>query len=192
MEIIQPQYDTWFISDTHFGHANFLNFKDENDVLIRQFDSVKDMDDCMMTRWNERIKPNDRVYHLGDFGSDSQLNNKILPKLHGSKRLILGNHDQVKGDLIAHFKKITMWRYFKEHDFVCTHVPLREDSMWKITFNLHGHIHQQNSPSIRHVNMCVEKTDYAPVHLDEVLADLAKRRIALAELENKEKDDVAV
>lgn len=161
---------------THtFGHANFLNFKDANGQQIRKFDNVNQMDDCMLTRWNENIKPGDRVYHLGDFGMNSSFNSTLLPKLHGSKRLILGNHDMIKGDLINHFKKITMWRVFREHDFICSHVPLREDNMMT-TFNLHGHIHQNPSPSIRHMNMCVEHWDYRPVHLDEILAELSKRR----------------
>lgn len=167
---------------THtFNHANFLNFLDEKGEKIRRFDTVEQMDDCMMTKWNERIKPGDKVYHLGDVGFTQAWNQRNLPRLHGSKRLILGNHDNIKGDLESHFKKISMWRIFKEHDLVCSHVPLREDSMCRITFNLHGHIHQQPSPSIRHMNLCVEHTDYAPVHLDEVLAELARRRAIMGE-----------
>lgn len=176
MEFIKPQHDIWFVSDTHFGHAKFLTFLDENGENIRKFDSVADMDDCMITNWNACVKPGDRIYHLGDVGSDVEVNRRILPQLNGSKRLILGNHDTVKGDLVDYFKKITMWRIFKEHDFVCSHVPLREDSMWNITFNIHGHIHQQPDPSLRHMNICVEKTNYRPIHIDEIITELAKRR----------------
>jgi len=122
---------------THtFGHANFLSFVDANGNKVRPFSTTDEMNDCMMTNWNAVVKPHDRIYHLGDVGSDSVWNSQNLPKLNGSKRLILGNHDIIKGDLIFHFKKITMWRIFKEHDFVCSHVPLREDSMVKINFNL--------------------------------------------------------
>jgi calcineurin-like phosphoesterase family protein len=174
--ITDPIKDIWFISDTHFRHSNFLSFVDENGNKVRPFNTVQEMDDCMTTNWNAVVKPYDRIYHLGDVGSDSVWNNQNLSKLNGSKRLILGNHDIVKGDLVFHFKKITMWRIFKEHDFVCSHMPLREDSMFKITFNLHGHIHQAPAPTIRHMNMCVEHTNYAPVHLDTILAELAKRR----------------
>jgi calcineurin-like phosphoesterase family protein len=159
-----------------------LNFVDTDGNKIRPFDSVKDMNDCMTTNWNENIKPeNSRVYHCGDFGMDSTYNNTILPKLHGSKRLILGNHDTVKGDLINHFSKISMWRIFKEFDFVCSHVPLREDSMFKVKFNVHGHIHQNPDPSIRHLNISVERTNYKPLHLDEILAEIKKRREQLAD-----------
>lgn len=174
-DIVQQPYNIWFTSDNHWGHGNFLNFMDEVGNKIRPFKSVQEMDDCMITRWNERVRPFDRVYHLGDVGSDSTLNNKILPKLHGSKRLIIGNHDTIKGDLVNHFKKITLWRLFKEYNFICSHLPLREDSMFKVTYCAHGHIHQQPSPSIRHINMCVENTGYAPVHLDELLAEIRVR-----------------
>jgi len=175
--ITNPHKNIWFVSDTHFTHSNFLNFKDETGRQIRQFANATDMDDYMITRWNERVSPHgDKVYHLGDVGFDSTSNAKILPTLHGSKNLLLGNHDTVKGDLIHYFKKITLWRLFKEWDFICSHVPLREDSMYKVTFNLAGHIHQQPSPSIRHINMCVENTDYTPIHLDEILAEVARRK----------------
>lgn len=168
--------DIWFTSDSHFNHENFLNFVDNNGEKIRRFSTVEEMNDCLITKWNERIKLFDRVYHLGDVGFDSISNNRILSKLNGSKRLIIGNHDVIKGDLIHHFKKISLWRIFKEYDIVLSHLPLHEDSMYKVTFDAHGHIHQQPSPSIRHINLCVECTDYAPVHLDELLAEMAIRR----------------
>lgn len=176
MNITRALIDIWFVSDTHFGHSRFLTFVDKDGKKIRPFSNVQEMDECMITRWNERIKPFDRVYHLGDFGSDSSYNTKLLSRLNGIKRLILGNHDNVKGDLINHFKKIVMWRLFKEHDFICSHVPLREETMFKVTFNVHGHIHQQPDPTFRHKNISVERTNYAPLHLDEILADFAKRR----------------
>lgn len=169
----------WFISDTHFSHSNFLNFVDDKGEKIRKFDNVQEMDELMIDNWNSAIKPQDKVYHLGDVAMGRPSADAVLAKLNGKKRLIVGNHDVIKGDLIRYFQKITMWRIFKEYDFVCTHVPLREDSMLKTTFNLHGHIHQQPSPSLRHVNMCVEHWNYRPVHLDEIMAELDKRRIAL-------------
>lgn len=175
--ITKPLKNIWITSDSHFHHENFLKFKDETGQQIRKFANVAEMNDCMITRWNERVKPQgDKVYHLGDVGFDSAYNAKMLPMLHGTKNLMVGNHDTLKGDLIHHFKKISLWRLFKEWDFICCHVPLREDSMYKVTFNLAGHIHQQPAPSIRHINMCVENTDYAPVHLDEILAEISRRK----------------
>lgn len=163
----------WFISDTHFGHANFLNFKDEEGNQIRKFSSVEEMDEHMVDQWNAHVKPGDKVYHLGDvcFGDPA-----ILARLNGSKRLVVGNHDNLKdARLLAAFKKVQLWRIFTDHNFCLSHVPLREESFRKVQFNLHGHIHERASPSIFHVNLCVEKTGYRPLHLDEILALISQR-----------------
>lgn len=165
--------DLWFISDTHFGHANFLTFTKEDGHAVRPFSSVGEMDELMVQNWNERVRPGDKVYHLGDvcFGDTA-----ILARLHGSKRLVLGNHDDIKNaKLYAAFKKIQLWRLFKEHGFICSHIPLREDQMRKVAFNVHGHIHEKPSPTPNHICICVEQTNYAPVHLDEIKAMIAVR-----------------
>jgi calcineurin-like phosphoesterase family protein len=52
---------------------------------------------------------------------------------------------------------------------VLSHTPLHESSMYKITYNLHGHIHQHASPSERHINCCVEVQDYTPRHIEELV-----------------------
>lgn len=161
----------WFISDTHFSHANFLGFIDDNGKRIRPFSSVEEMDELMVDKWNELVKDGDRVYHLGDVSFGKSRLPEIMARLKGSKRLILGNHDEIKDfRLLEYFKKVTLWRIFKEHNFVCTHIPLALDQLRKVEFNVHGHIHQQPSPTPQHINICVEKTGYAPVHLDEILA----------------------
>lgn len=166
----------WFISDTHFSHANFLTFRDESNQIIRPFNNSDEMDEHMIAKWNECVKDGDRVYHLGDVSFNKVRLPGIMARLRGSKRLILGNHDEIRDyKLLEYFKKVTLWRIFKEHNFVCTHIPLAQDQMRKVEFNVHGHIHQQPSPSSRHINICVEQTGYAPVHLDEILATIKDR-----------------
>ena len=164
----------WFISDTHFNHANILKFKDADDSYFRgdRFTSVDHMNDVMIDNWNSCVQPNDKIYHLGDvhFGADKDCDT-ILSKLNGHKRLIVGNHDKITrgSPLIKHFSKILLWWPFE--GFIFSHVPLREDQMRTRkgdVMNVHGHIHQNNSPSHRHINISVEKTDYKPVNIDEL------------------------
>ena len=50
---------TFLTSDTHFSHANFLKFVDGDGDIIRKFDSVEEMDDIMVDRWNEKVSKND-------------------------------------------------------------------------------------------------------------------------------------
>ena len=54
-----------------------------------------EMDEEMIKRWNETVRPNDKVYHLGDV----VINRKALTtlsRLNGDKVLIRGNHDIFK------------------------------------------------------------------------------------------------
>ena len=51
----------FFTSDTHFGHANIIRY------CKRPFDSVNEMNDTMVARWNASVKPTDTIFHLGDF-----------------------------------------------------------------------------------------------------------------------------
>jgi calcineurin-like phosphoesterase family protein len=182
--------DIWVISDTHFNHENILSFTDNNSgKLIRgdKFASTREMDEYMIDRWNETVKPGDKVYHLGDvmFG-DKEYFKSMWPKLHGSKRLIVGNHDDIKFlSAGSFFKKVHMWRMFPEFGLLMTHVPVHPSSLkiyvaegeyeegdvgkvQKTLLNVHGHIHQNASPEGPYRNMSVEAIDYTPVNIEEL------------------------
>jgi calcineurin-like phosphoesterase family protein len=95
--------DIFVISDTHFRHSAILSFKDRNGDPVRGhlFADVDAMDEHMIERWNSVVKQGDVVYHLGDVAilktqSDEQWFKKNWARLNGSKRLIVGNHDDIK------------------------------------------------------------------------------------------------
>jgi calcineurin-like phosphoesterase family protein len=165
--------DIWFISDTHFFHDNILKFKDNQGKIIRNFSHVDEMNECMLENWNACVKPQDKVYHLGDVAVGvkraGDLNN-LLHRLNGHKRLMLGNHDHSRSPGYDTFEKIELWTggKFKKDGFVACHIPLRHDQMRHGEFNVHGHIHQNSIDDPRYVNVCVEHTGYKPVHMDEI------------------------
>ena len=171
--------DIWLISDTHFFHKNILTFTDKEGSYFRGdlFSDVDHMNETMVENWNRVVKEGDYVYHLGDvmMGPKEDFK-KLWPRLKGSKRLIVGNHDDIKFlSSGAFFKKVLMWRIFKEHGLVLTHAPLHESSFKfrtnsseKPILNVHGHIHQNKSPTKFHVNVSVEAIDYTPIHIEEV------------------------
>jgi calcineurin-like phosphoesterase family protein len=173
--------DIWLISDTHFFHANILKFADDEGNLIRGslFSSVEEMNQCMLDNWNSVVKPGDKVYHLGDvFMGDKEEFLKYWPKLHGSKRLIVGNHDDIKWMAQKElFAKIYMWRMFTEFGLLLTHVPIHESGLRRgaptdetapMLLNIHGHIHQNPSPTEHHRCVCVEHIDYTPINIEEL------------------------
>lgn len=165
------------ISDTHFNHSNILKFLGNDGTPFRKFDSVNDMNECMIYNWNSVVSPEDKVYHLGDvyFGSQQEADS-ILSRLNGSKRLVLGNHDNGKDSVLQkHFKKITMWRLFKEYNMLLSHVPIHRDSFRKVEYNVHGHIHEKNSYSKEYINVSVEKTNYTPINIEKILNNVRLR-----------------
>lgn len=173
--------DLWLISDTHFFHENILSFRDsKTGNLVRPgFDSVTHMNECMVENWNSVVKDGDIVYHLGDlaFGDDGQLP-ALMAKLKGSKRLIAGNHDNVKR--IARqgfFKKIQVWRMFPEYNLLFSHIPIHPSSLRRgppgdenaqIMTNVIGHIHQNPAPRGPYQCVCVEQINYTPIHIEDV------------------------
>lgn len=179
--------DIWVTSDTHFRHANILKFTDSTTgALVRpQFADVDAMDEHMIEQWNSVVKKGDIVYHLGDVViGDKEWFKKNWPRLNGSKRLIVGNHDDIK--FLASggfFAKVSMWRMFPEFGLMLSHVPLHEKSLYRYPskdggdceltepvplLNVHGHIHQNPSPAGPYRCVCVEQTNYTPVNIEEL------------------------
>ena len=173
--------ETFLISDTHWGHINILKFTDSKGNLIRgdKFSTVQEMNDCMYDNWQLHVKENDTVYHLGDvaFGPYKQTDfAKKFRKLNGKKYLVVGNHDDIPWVVQEKlFDDVMMWRKLKSHRMLLTHTPIHQSSLKTYDdgtkmINVHGHIHQVPSPTKNHRCACVEWTDYAPIHIDDVLA----------------------
>lgn len=166
-------------SDTHFGHTNMLRFTNPDGSLVRPgFRDVSHMDEVIIERWNEVVRPEDKIYHLGDVGFNLEHLQGILPRLNGHKRLIIGNHDLLDmGFYAKYFKRIQAWRQFVDKDrncaIICSHFPLHESSFLGRyagrCINVHGHIHARVIDDPRYINVCVERTDYRPVLLEKLL-----------------------
>jgi calcineurin-like phosphoesterase family protein len=94
----------FYISDTHFGHANVLAFNHINDSLwkdvgVEPLNDPKDIvswNQFLINKWNNKVSPNDTVYFLGDFALKINLEEikKIKNSLNGKIIFIKGNHDK--------------------------------------------------------------------------------------------------
>ena len=133
----------------------------------------------MVERWNSVVKPQDKVWHLGDVAfktvvkADELAN--LLRKLNGHKRMLVGNHDNIKSPaLLNNFEKIELWKGFRDEGFTCSHIPLRLDSLRDGTVCVHGHIHQNLMKEKGYINVCVETRDYTPVHMDTIIQEVNK------------------
>lgn len=79
-----------FIGDLHFGHKNVIKFDN------RPYNSVEEMDEDLIRRWNNKVSPGDLVYVLGDMIWKTRNDDavSILKELNGQIILIKGNHDK--------------------------------------------------------------------------------------------------
>lgn len=166
----------WVISDTHFGHRNIIEY------CNRPFKTTYLMNEAIRHNWNSVVKPEDKVYHLGDvyMGWNEQEDIlHFLNSLNGKKRLILGNHDNGKDQILQKaFQKIDVWRMFPEFGLLLTHVPVHESALYrgptgnekepKKLLNIHGHIHENQSPTPDHRNVCVEHLNYRPINIEKL------------------------
>lgn len=132
----------YFTSDWHLRHKNILRICD------RPFSSIEEMEQSLISNWNNKVDKNDEVYILGDFGFFSNYHavNEVLDKLNGHKHLIIGNHDKylkqnrdkLKFDSIKDYKKIK----HEGVEFILSHYPYYEwDGFFRNSIMLHGHVH---------------------------------------------------
>lgn len=162
--------DIWFTSDTHFFHNNIIRY------CNRPFNDVEEMNEKLIENWNRVVKKGDLVYHLGDvwMGGTQSQHGHLMSRLNGGKRLIVGNHDDIEYlALGGWFQKTMMWRVWNDKPLLFTHVPVHESSIQgriveRGGINVHGHIHDKPSPKGPYKCICVEQTNYTPVHLEEL------------------------
>lgn len=166
--------DIFVISDTHFNHVNMLTFKSKDGSLIRpNFKDVDHMNEIMINNWNTVIKPDDQVIHVGDviFGR-SDLYGNILARLNGIKTLIMGNHDYDAAKFIPYFSNIRS-SYSTKNEFkremLFTHYPVDAYSLPPNTLNVHGHIHEKKIDNENYLNVCVERTNYRPIPIEDII-----------------------
>lgn len=164
---------TYFTSDTHFGHANIIKY------CGRPFASVEEMDEELIYRWNSTVDPGDTVWHLGDFAlvrNDLDRLRGYVERLNGKKLLLLGNHDRLpmKAYRTAGFDDVFRGRLVTitedDHLVALCHYPPGDRYQPFIGVEwLHGHIHDKPSEGPGVHNISVERTNYAPVTLEEAL-----------------------
>jgi len=177
---------TFLVSDTHFGHAGVCRFThpDDPEVKLRPWSDPDEMDEEMIRRWNETVRPSDKVYHLGDV----VINRKALRTLHrlnGDKVLIRGNHDIFRDEEYrTYFRELRAYHVL--NGMILSHIPVHEASLGRFGVNIHGHLHASRVKRARGVDaktgavlygtdndtryhcVCVEQTDFRPILLEDV------------------------
>jgi calcineurin-like phosphoesterase family protein len=163
----------YLVSDTHFGHAGVCRFMRNDGVTkLRPWDDPEEMDEFMVKAWNERVRPKDKVYHLGDVVINRRAM-KTLARLNGDKVLIRGNHDIFRDDEYRQYFR-ELRAYHVMNGMILSHIPIHEESIARFGTNIHGHLHanrvlKDNKIDVRYHCVCVEQTDFAPILFEDVI-----------------------
>jgi len=172
--------NVWFTSDTHFHHGNILWLGKG-----RPFSSVEEMNEMIIKRWNERVKKQDRIYHLGDisFGGLA-LTQPIMARLRGQIHIIRGNHDNeaMLKRLLQDQKNILSVAPYREIAFggkklVLFHFPIldwnrRYQGSWHLHGHTHGNLEVENGPML---DVGVDAQSFAPIDFDQVSEQLQNK-----------------
>ena len=180
---------TWFTADTHFHHKNISRLAE------RPWDDLTEMNERIIQRWNESVRPDDDIWVLGDYVLGSKRETlEITARLMGRKHLIVGNHD---GPFDQRPAKAAEWlRLYLEHGFdsvhfgsvgyrlgdlpvLLSHFPYQADERHENKYIehhpvdaglplIHGHVHGAWRQRGRQYNVGVDVNDFRPLALEEV------------------------
>ena len=166
-EKIKNEMKIFVYADPHFGHKGVTQFTKQNGEKLRPWTDVKEMDDALISLYNSVVRPNDKVYFLGDVTlKPSAL--PIVDRLNGDKVLIKGNHDSAKpSKYLDYFRDIRAYGSFNK--FLLSHIPVHPSQKYRWKGNIHGHLHGNILDDPWYQCVSVEQTEFKPIAIETVM-----------------------
>lgn len=167
----------WLTGDQHFGHENIIEY------CGRPYGNASLMDADMISKWNEKVNPEDTVVHIGDFIFKHKSIDLIRPFLNGTIILIKGNHDKraileqmtwvpymfmrigTKYCLINHRP---MYDAYEEDKYRDSDPNLSRELLRGVDYIICGHVHEKWLWHGRNYNVGVDHHKFYPISIDEV------------------------
>ncbi|MBE7199650.1 MAG: metallophosphoesterase [Parafilimonas terrae] len=167
----------YLTADTHFGHSGILSSRMSRP---RPFASIEEHDEALIAAWNNRVRPTDVVWHLGDFayGASAARCREIFNRLNGTKHLIRGNHDQARTLSLPWASQQDRAQISdRGATFVMDHYALRTwHGSHRGVLHLYGHSHGSLPGTAASLDVGVDCWAWRPVTTPEVLEALEETR----------------
>lgn len=136
------------------------------------------MTQTLISNWNQVVTNQDIVYHVGDFAMgnrDALLD--IVPKLNGTIKLIIGNHDRTyKGKLYPHFDQLNIEHFeslyltVDKYKLFLRHIPDMEFVPNDLAeYHVCGHVHQSFTKVGNILNAGVDVNEYKPKTIQQLI-----------------------
>jgi len=152
----------FFSADHHFCHANII------DYCNRPFSNVDEMNEVLIERHNEVVRPSDTTVFAGDFALDKYENVKeIIGKLNGDKIFLKGSHDRL---ILKNYPCSDIWKKaINGQQVVVCHYAMR---VWPAShynsWQLFGHSHGKLETIGKQIDIGVDTNNFYPYSFDEV------------------------
>jgi calcineurin-like phosphoesterase family protein len=171
----------WFTADPHFGHFNIIRH------CNRPFATAAEMDEEILRRWNDVLRPGDRLHILGDFCGQRRREAVIQSYLDRINLnddaivLILGNHDDEQASRRVFRHVHVRYTYKGRRDspqIVLDHYALRVwNGSGRGVWHLYGHSHGNlpEDPHALSMDCGVDSNDFRLLAYDYVAAHMAKK-----------------
>jgi calcineurin-like phosphoesterase family protein len=137
------------------------------------------MDEALIKNWNEKVKPEDLVFHLGDFSFQNA--SKYRDRLNGSIRFIRGNHDKAaehyyqtnktaKVKPFLSFEDVRMVVHNDQRIWLSHYAHRVWPHSHRGCWHLYGHSHGTlpDDPNALAIDCGVDCHNYTPLSFDEV------------------------
>lgn len=170
----------FYTSDSHLFHKNICG-PDGFESKRIPFLTVEDMNEELIRQWNNVVKYDDDVFHLGDFFMYTSKSKcvEIINRLNGRIHWIAGNHDSfknsrsilrafdgtlIKGQPKLQFYEMGLRQMIDEYTVYLCHYGLLTGARPKV-FSVHGHIHSTETMYPNHINVGVDNIEPEFQHL---------------------------
>lgn len=156
--------NVFFISDLHLGHKWMAQHRGFQDEFYQ--------DEHIIEQWNKVVGKRDIVYILGDITMNTSKHYHQLDLLKGKKRVVLGNHDNIKdvNELLKYVEYVGGAVEYK--GCMLTHIPIHDSEIDMCRRNIHGHIHENTINHPKYINVSAEVINYTPKRLDELITKI--------------------
>lgn len=193
----------WFTSDTHFGHSNIVlgTSKWADKESCRKFSSIEEHDETLINNINSLVKPDDVLYHLGDWSFGGHFKIPIYRKRIKCKNinLIIGNHDSNIRRSNSPYK--TLFSSIKDADLISVSFKDKKQniflshyahSVWPESHHgcvhLFGHSHNSLKGVGKSMDVGMDTNWYFPYSLDEIMFYMESKEIFTPDHHNSSTD----
>jgi len=148
-------------------------------VKSRGFETAEEMNNALIKNWNSVVKPNDIVYHLGDFAWDPLSSEDAMNRLNGNINFMTSEWDSAIYETIEKFENHVLLdntiQYVDTKDLVISYWPLADwAGRTKNTIHVHGGTKVLTTMKDKHINInCnIDKWELKPVELKTIQATM--------------------